>query len=223
MIELSDENYSSNQWEQLFFVDHPLILHKLTIMRDQETGPKEFRELLRELTLLLAYEATANLETKRVAVNTPIGPTEGAVINDKDVVLVPILRAGLGMFDAVLTLLPNASVGYIGLYRDPDSHKPVDYYAKMPDLNGKDIFLLDPMLATGYSAKRSIDILKEQGADISKLYFLSLLAAPEGVEVLLQAHPEIKIYTAAVDERLNDKDYIVPGLGDAGDRLYKTK
>ncbi|HOO32603.1 MAG TPA: uracil phosphoribosyltransferase [Thermotogota bacterium] len=210
-------------WEQVFCVEHPLIQHKLTIMRDSTTGPKEFRELLRELTLLLAYEATANLKTNDVEVETPIGMTNGKRINDKDIVIVPILRAGLGMFDAVLTLLPNASVGYIGLYRDPETHKPVEYYAKMPELEDKELFLLDPMLATGNSAAKSIDILLKNGTKAENIFFLSLLSAPEGIDELLKQHPGIRIYTAAIDERLNDKDYIVPGLGDAGDRLYRTK
>ncbi len=210
-------------WEQVFCVEHPLIQHKLTIMRDSNTGPKEFRELLRELTLLLAYEATANLKTNEVEVQTPIGLTKGKRINDKDVVIVPILRAGLGMFDAVLTLMPNASVGYIGLYRDPDTHKPIEYYAKMPDLEEKELFLVDPMLATGHSAAKSIDILVRDGTKEENIIFLSLLSAPEGIDELLKQHPGIRIYTAAIDERLNEKDYIVPGLGDAGDRLYRTR
>lgn len=210
-------------WERVCCVEHPLVQHKLTIMRDSETGPKEFRELLRELTLLLAYEATANLKTNDVNVETPIGPTSGKRINDKDVVIVPILRAGLGMFDAVLTLLPNASVGYIGLYRDPETHRPIEYYAKMPELEEKDLFLLDPMLATGNSATKSIDILLKNGTKEENIYFLSLLSAPEGIEEVFNRHPGVRIYTAAIDERLNDKDYIVPGLGDAGDRLYRTK
>jgi uracil phosphoribosyltransferase len=192
-------------------------------MRDIQTGPKEFRELLRELTLLLAYEATANLKTTPREVETPIGKTKGEIISDKDVVIVPILRAGLGMFDAVLTLLPNASVGYIGVYRDPETHRPVEYYAKMPELKDKDLFLLDPMLATGHSAIKSIAILMNQGIAEKNIYFLSLLSAPEGIDEITAAYPGIKIYTASVDERLNEKDYIVPGLGDAGDRLYRTK
>ncbi|MEA1883260.1 MAG: uracil phosphoribosyltransferase [Thermotogota bacterium] len=211
------------KWEQLTCVEHPLVQHKLTLMRDIQTGPKEFRELLRELTLLLAYEATANLKTTPREVETPIGKTKGEIISDKDVVIVPILRAGLGMFDAVLTLLPNASVGYIGVYRDPKTHRPVEYYAKMPELKDKDLFLLDPMLATGHSAIKSIEILMNQGISEKNIYFLSLLSAPEGIDEITTAHPVIKIYTASVDERLNEKDYIVPGLGDAGDRLYRTK
>ncbi len=211
------------KWEQLTCVEHPLVQHKLTLMRDIQTGPKEFRELLRELTLLLAYEATANLKTTLKEVQTPIGMTKGEIISDKDVVIVPILRAGLGMFDAVLTLLPNASVGYIGVYRDPDTHRPVEYYAKMPELKDKDLFLLDPMLATGHSAIKSIDILTKQGIEEKNIYFLSLLSAPEGIDEITKVYPGIKIYTASVDEKLNEKDYIVPGLGDAGDRLYRTK
>ncbi len=211
------------KWEQLTCVEHPLVQHKLTLMRDIQTGPKEFRELLRELTLLLAYEATANLKTTPREVETPIGKTQGEIISDKDVVIVPILRAGLGMFDAVLTLLPNASVGYIGVYRDPETHRPVEYYAKMPELKDKDLFLLDPMLATGHSAIKSIEILMNQGIAEKNIYFLSLLSAPEGIDEITTAYRGIKIYTASVDERLNEKDYIVPGLGDAGDRLYRTK
>ncbi len=211
------------RWNQLTLVDHPLVLHKLTIMRDCKTGPKEFRELLKELTLLLAYEATSNLKTNEVIINTPIGETSGGLISDKDVVIAPILRAGLGMFDGVLTLLPNASVGYIGLYRDENTHKPVEYYAKMPELRERDIFLLDPMLATGNSAIKGIEMLLKFGAAEDRIYFLSLLAAPEGIDTLLSRFPNIKVYTASVDEKLNENDYIVPGLGDAGDRLYRTK
>lgn len=210
-------------WEQLFIVDHPLTKHKLSIMRDVQTGSKEFRELLYELTLLIAYEATYQLKTHEVAIETPIGKMTGEKIEDKDVAIVPILRAGLGMFEGVLTLLPNAAVGYIGLYRDPETHFPVEYYCKIPTVKEKDVFILDPMLATGNSASRAIQLVKKAGASSERIFFLSIIAAPEGIRTITGNHPDIKIYTASVDERLNEHDYIVPGLGDAGDRLYKTK
>jgi uracil phosphoribosyltransferase len=191
-------------------------------MRDIQTGSKEFRELLYELTLLIAYEATYQLKTHQVQVETPIGKMIGEKIEDKDVAIVPILRAGLGMFEGVLTLLPNAAVGYIGLYRDHDTHLPIEYYNKIPLVKEKDVFILDPMLATGKSASKGVDLIKAAGAEGERIFFLSIISAPEGIDELIKEHPDIKIFTASLDEKLNDKDYIVPGLGDAGDRLYKT-
>ncbi|HNW45927.1 MAG TPA: uracil phosphoribosyltransferase [Thermotogota bacterium] len=210
------------KWEQLRVVDHPLTKHKLSIMRDTQTGPKEFRELLYELTLLLAYEATYCLKTHEVQIETPICRMVGEKIEDKDVAIVPILRAGLGMFEGVLTLLPNASVGYIGLYRDAVTHLPIEYYCKIPVVREKDVFILDPMLATGQSAARAVDMIKRAGGTGERIFFLSIISAPEGIEELISKHPDVNIFTAALDERLNENDYIVPGLGDAGDRLYKT-
>ncbi len=206
----------------LTVVDHPLIKHKLTIMRNKDTGPKEFRELLREITFLLAYEATRHIETVEVEVETPLRKTRGYMIEDKKVVVVPILRAGLGMVDSILELLPNASVGHVGIYRDPKTLKSVEYYCKIPRITSEStVFLLDPMLATGVSGAHALKILKNMGA--RKIIFVSLISAPEGVSVIEKEYPDVAIYTAALDERLNDHGYIIPGLGDAGDRLYRTK
>jgi len=206
----------------LHVVDHPLIKHKLTIMRKKETGPKEFRELLREITLLIAYEATRHIEVFEMEVETPLEVTKGYYINDKDIVIIPILRAGLGMVDGILELLPNASVGHIGIYRDPETLKPVDYYFKTPKLHDKsEIFLLDPMLATGVSAIDAINKIKELGG--KQITFISLISSPEGVKAVQEAHPNVDIYTASLDRQLNDHGYILPGLGDAGDRLFRTK
>ncbi len=208
--------------KSLYVVDHPLIKHKLTIMRNKSTGPKEFRELLREITFLLAYEATRNIETNEIEIETPLEKTKGYTIEDKKIVVVPILRAGLGMVESILELLPNASVGHIGIYRNPETLRPVQYYCKLPDVsNSTAVFLLDPMLATGFSAVHAIEILKERGA--RQIIFVSLIAAPEGVEEIEKHFSDIKVYTASLDRQLNDHGYILPGLGDAGDRLYRTR
>ncbi len=208
--------------ENFVIVDHPLIKHKLTIMRRKDTGPKEFRELLKEITLLLAYEATRHIEIKEVEIETPIARTKGYYIEDKRIVIVPILRAGLAMADGILELLPNASVGHIGIYRDPETLQAVEYYCKLPSLDHtSEIFILDPMLATGVSALKAIELVRDRGG--KKITFVSLIAAPEGVEAVRKTYPDITIYTASLDERLNDHGYIIPGLGDAGDRLYRTK
>lgn len=205
-----------------YVVEHPLIKHKLTIMRSKTTGPKEFRELLREITFLLAYEATRNIETLEVEIETPLEKAKGYAIEDKKMVVVPILRAGLGMVDSILELMPNASVGHIGVYRDPETLRPVQYYCKLPKIDEKSVaFLLDPMLATGFSAVHSVDVLKRHGA--KNIVIVCLIAAPEGVQVLESHHPDVAIYAAALDRQLNDHGYILPGLGDAGDRLYRTK
>ncbi|HCI29039.1 MAG TPA: uracil phosphoribosyltransferase [Fervidobacterium sp.] len=206
----------------LYVVDHPLIKHKLTIMRRIDTGPKEFRELLREITLLVAYEATRHIEVHEIEVETPLEKTKGYYINDKDIVIVPILRAGLGMVDSILELLPNASVGHIGIYRDPETLRAIDYYFKIPRLNDKsEIFVLDPMLATGVSAIDAVSKVKQVGA--KRITFISLISSPEGVEALEEVHPDVDIYTASLDRQLSDHGYILPGLGDAGDRLFRTK
>ncbi|WP_448516032.1 uracil phosphoribosyltransferase [Pseudothermotoga sp.] len=203
-------------------VDHPLIKHKLTIMRNRDTGPKEFRELLREITFLLAYEATRNVETIEIDVETPLEKTKGYAIEDKKMVVVPILRAGLGMADSILELMPNASVGHIGVYRDPETLRPVQYYCKLPKIEEKSVvFLLDPMLATGFSAVHAVNILKQHGA--KNIVLVCLIAAPEGVKALESHHPDVHVYAAALDRQLNNHGYILPGLGDAGDRLYRTK
>ncbi len=203
-------------------VDHPLIKHKLTIMRDKRTGPKEFRELLREITLLIAYEATRRVPVHKKEVETPISKTIGYCFDDNSIVVVPILRAGLGMADGILQLLPNASVGHIGIYRDPETLQAVEYYAKLPKLDDSSvIFVTDPMLATGVSSIKAIDIIKERGG--KEITLISLIAAPEGVRAVQEAHPDVEIYVASLDDHLDDHGYIIPGLGDAGDRLYRTK
>lgn len=202
--------------------DHPLIQHKLTHIRDERTGVKEFRELVDEVATLMAYEITRGLPLETVAVKTPVSETEAKVIAGGMPVLVPILRAGLGMVDGVLKLLPAAKVGHIGLFRDPQTLRPVEYYVNLPpDATERELIVIDPMLATGGSAVAAIRALKERGCTRIKL--MCLIAAPEGVNAVQKEHPDVDIYTASVDERLNDHGYIVPGLGDAGDRLYGTK
>jgi len=210
--------YGSN----VHIIDHPMVQHKLTILRDKNTGVKEFRELVEELALFMGYEVTRNLPLEDIEVETPICKTTSKVISGKKLGIVPILRAGLGMVDGILRLVPTAKVGHIGLYRDPETLKPVEYYCKLPsDVAERELIVLDPMLATGGSAVAAITFLKEKGAQNIKL--VNLLAAPEGIEAVTKAHPDIDIYIAAVDEKLNDHGYIVPGLGDAGDRLFGTK
>jgi uracil phosphoribosyltransferase len=203
-------------------IDHPLIQHKLSIMRDKNTGSKDFRELLEEIAMLMTYEITRDFQLEEVEIETPICKTKAKMLTGKKVAIVPILRAGLGMVDGMLKLIPAAKVGHIGLYRDPETLKPVEYYCKLPsDISERDIILVDPMLATGGSASDGIHLLKEKGARNIKL--MCLIAAPEGIEAVLKAHPDVEIFVAAVDERLNEHGYIVPGLGDAGDRIFGTK
>jgi len=208
--------------DNLHVVDHPLIKHKLSIMRNKETGPKEFRELLNEITLLLTYEAARNLPTMEVEVETPIAKTNGEMVEDKKITIIPILRAGLGMLDGVLSLVPNASVGFLGVYRDPETLNAIEYYEKFPPLTEEhQIFILDPMLATGHSMNHAVSQVKKRGGQ--NITIMSLIAAPEGVKVVTSENPDVIIYTAALDGKLNSKAYIIPGLGDAGDRLYRTK
>lgn len=203
-------------------LDHPLIQHKLTYIRDKNTGTKEFRELVNEVASLMAFEITRDLSLKDVEVETPVGVAKSKVISGKKLGLVPILRAGLGMVDGILELIPAAKVGHIGLYRDPETLKPVEYYVKLPnDVEERDLIVIDPMLATGGSAIEAIDAVKKRGAKSIKL--ICLVAAPEGVEAVTKAHPDVDIFLAALDEKLNEQGYIVPGLGDAGDRLFGTK
>ena len=203
-------------------MDHPLIQHKLTIMRDKRTGAKEFRELLDEITLLMGYEITRDFPLVDWEIETPIQKMTAKRIAGKKVAIVPILRAGLGMVDGLLELLPVAKVGHIGLYRDHETHKPVVYYCKLPeDIGRRTVILCDPMLATGGSASDAITMLKERGAKDIRL--LNLVAAPEGVKKVQEDHPDVDIYVAALDEKLNENCYIIPGLGDAGDRLFGTK
>ena len=206
----------------LHVIDHPLIQHKLTIMRDKRTGAKDFRELLDEITLLMGYEITRDFPLVDWEIETPIQKMTAKRIAGKKVAIVPILRAGIGMVDGLLELLPVAKVGHIGLYRDHETHKPVVYYCKLPeDIDKRTVILVDPMLATGGSASDAITMLKERGAKDIRL--LNLVAAPEGVKKVQEDHPDVDIFVASLDERLNENCYIIPGLGDAGDRLFGTK
>ena len=206
---------------RLVICDHPLIRHKLTIIRDKNTNTKQFRELVDEVAMLMAYELTRELPLEEVTVETPVATAKGWQISGRSVGLVPILRAGLGMVDGVLRILPSAKVGHIGMYRDHETLKPVEYYISLPtDVAERELIVIDPMLATGGSACAAIDMLKQRGCKPSKL--MCLIAAPEGVKAVQERHPEVDIYLAALDERLNEHGYIVPGLGDAGDRLYGT-
>ncbi|UBH12917.1 uracil phosphoribosyltransferase [Macrococcus armenti] len=202
--------------------DHPLIQHKLSYIRDVSTGTKEFRELVDEVGMLMAYEVTRDLELDDVTIKTPVTEMTAKRLSGKKVAIVPILRAGLGMTEGVLKMIPAARVGHVGLYRDPETLQPVEYFAKLPqDIKERDFIVVDPMLATGGSAIEAINSLKKRGA--TKIRFMCLIAAPEGVEALQTAHPDVDIYIAGLDEKLNDHGYIVPGLGDAGDRLFGTK
>lgn len=208
--------------DHLTIVRHPMVQHKLTLMRDKDTSTAKFRQLLREISMLLAYEVTRDLELTTQAIETPMGPMQAPVLAGRKLALVSILRAGNGLLDGILELIPSARVGFVGLYRDEETLKPVQYYYKVPaDLGERVTIVVDPMLATGNSSAAAIDLLKKSGA--GKIIFLCLLAAPEGVARMRQAHPDVPVITAALDERLNDKGYIVPGLGDAGDRMYGTK
>ncbi len=206
---------------RLFVVDHPLVAHKLSIMRNKKTGSKDFRELLEEIAMLMGYELTRDLPTEDIVIETPITKMTGKTIAGKKLAIVPILRAGLGMVDGLLSLIPVAKVGHIGLYRDPKTHLPVEYYCKLPpDISERIVILVDPMLATGGSAVDALHMLKKRGC--TNIRFMCLVAAPEGVRKVQQEHPDVDIYTAALDECLNDHAYIVPGLGDAGDRIFGT-
>ena len=207
---------------KLHVVDHPLIQHKLTIMRMTETGGKDFRQLLNEITELMGYELTRDLPLDDIRINTPVAPMTGKAIMGKKLAIVPILLSGLGMVDGLLNLIPVAKVGHIGLDRDPETHEPVEYYCKLPaDIDGRLVIVVDPMLATGGSAADAITLIKKRGA--TNIRLLNLVAAPEGVAKVQSEHPDVDIYCAALDERLNEHAYIIPGLGDAGDRLFGTK
>lgn len=206
----------------VYVFDHPLIQHKTAMIRKTDTTVKDFRELVKEISMLMGYEATRHLPLKEVEITTPMQDAKVNMLAGEDVAIVPILRAGLGMVDGMLALVPNAKVGHIGLYRDPETHEPVEYYCKLPaDIEEREIFVVDPMLATGGSAAAAIDFIKARGG--KKIIFMCLIAAPEGIEVLQKAHPDVDIFIAAKDEGLNENAYILPGLGDAGDRLYGTK
>ena len=205
----------------LHILDHPLITHKLSIMRNKRTGSKDFRELLDEIAMLMGYELTRDLPLEDVVIETPIERMTAKAVSGKKLAIVPILRAGLGMVDGLRRLVPVAKVGHIGLYRDPQTHKPVEYYCKLPhDIEDRIVIVVDPMLATGGSAVDALTLLKERGC--KNIRFMCLVAAPEGVEAVSTAHPDVAIYTAALDRGLNEKAYIVPGLGDAGDRIFGT-
>ena len=207
--------------KNVHIMDHPLIQHKLALIRNKDTGVKEFRETISEIATLLCYDAARNLRTKEVLVETPLTTAKCNVLA-ASVAIVPILRAGLGMVDGILTLIPNAKVGHIGLYRDPETKQPVEYYCKLPDhIEEREVFIVDPMLATGGSAIAAVQFLKNYGA--RKINFLCIIAAPEGLNALHEAHPDVDIFCASLDERLNDHAYILPGLGDAGDRIFGTK
>ena len=204
-------------------LEHPLLQHKLSILRDKNTGVKEFREAVGEIAELMCYEATRNLPTKEVEIETPVATAKVKVLAGKKLAIVPILRAGLGMVDTMISLIPSAKVGHIGLFRDPETHEPVKYYCKMPpDISERQVFVVDPMLATGGSAIAAIDILKNEYG-CKSITLMDIIAAPEGIQAVSEAHPDIDIIVTAVDEKLNENAYIVPGLGDCGDRIFGTK
>ena len=203
-------------------LDHPLIQHKLSLLRNKNTGSKEFRELVGEISMLMCYEATRDLPLKEIEVETPVAIAKTKIIAGRKLAFVPILRAGIGMLEGVLSMVPGAKVGHIGMYRDPQTLQPVTYYCKLPsDINEREVIVLDPMLATGGSAVEAIKILKEKGAVNVK--FMCVIASPEGMNALTEAHPDVQVYCAALDEKLNDEKFIVPGLGDCGDRIFGTK
>ena len=203
-------------------LDHPLIQHKLAILRDKNTGTKEFRALISEIAGLMCYEATRNLPTMEVEVETPMMTAKCRMLSGKKLAIVPVLRAGLGMVDSMVDLIPSAKIGHIGLYRDPETHMPVEYYCKLPeDIESRQVYVVDPMLATGGSAVAAIDFLKKRGC--RNIIMMNIIGCPEGIRTVQAAHPDVEIYLAACDERLNDHAYILPGLGDAGDRIFGTK
>ena len=207
---------------KVHILDHPLLQHKLRILRDENTGVKEFRELVSEIAMLMCYEATRDLPLQDVTVKTPMATGTFKELSGKKLALIPILRAGLGMVDGMLALIPSAKVGHVGIFRDPTTHEPVKYYYKMPeDIANRDCIIVDPMLATGGSASAAVKFLKEDG--VRHIKMVNIIAAPEGIERVQQDHPDVDIYVAAVDEKLNDRAYIIPGLGDAGDRIFGTK
>ena len=214
--------YNKKDMGKFQVIDHPLIQHKLTMIREKNCGTKVFREVVNEIAMLMAYEVSRDMPLEDVVIETPMGKSTQKTLSGKKVAIIPILRAGIGMVDGILELIPAAKVGHVGLYRDEETLQPHEYFVKLPeDIASRQLFVVDPMLATGGSAIMAIDSLKERGA--SNIKFVCLVAVPEGVKALQEAHPDVDIYTAALDERLNEDGYIVPGLGDAGDRLFGTK
>ncbi|MYM90902.1 uracil phosphoribosyltransferase [Duganella sp. BJB488] len=211
------------RFPNLFITDHPLIQHKLSHMRAKDTSTRTFRDLLKEITLLMGYEITRDLPLTTRTIETPLMTIDAPVIAGRKLAIVPILRAGIGMSDGLLDLVPSARVGHIGVFRDPETHQPVEYLVRLPDTVERTFILCDPMVATGNSAVHAVDVLKKRGVTDDQIIFLALVAAPEGVEVFQKAHPGVKIYCASLDSHLNDHAYIVPGLGDAGDRIFGTK
>ena len=206
----------------VYELKHPLIQHKLAILRNKETGVKEFRELVSEIAGLMCYEATRNLPTEEVEVETPVATAKCQMLAGKKLAIIPILRAGLGMVDSMVDMIPSAKIGHIGLYRDPETHQPVEYYCKLPeDIGARQVYVVDPMLATGGSAIAAIDFLKKHGC--KSIIMMNIIGCPEGVKAVTEAHPDVDLYIAAIDEKLNEHAYIVPGLGDAGDRIFGTK
>ena len=207
---------------ELHIIDHPLVQHKISLLRDKNTGTKEFRELVSEIAMFICYEATRDLPLKEIELETPVAVAKTKVISGRKLAFVPILRAGLGMIDGVTALVPAAKVGHIGLFRDPDTKSPVMYYSKMPDdISEREVIIVDPMLATGHSATAAIDEMKKLG--VKTIKFMCIICSPEGVEAVQKAHPDVEIYTGVMDEGLNEDKYIVPGVGDAGDRIFGTK
>lgn len=207
---------------QPLIMDHPMVQHKLSILRNSETGPKEFRELINEITTLMGYEATRDMPLEEVEIDTPMGKAKVKTAAGRKYAFVPILRAGLGMVDGMLNLVPVAKIGHIGMYRDPETHQPIEYYCKLPfDVNEREVIVLDPMLATGGSAVDAIRVIKNYG--VKRIKFMCIIAAPEGLAVLQEQFPDVQVYCAALDDHLNENKYIIPGLGDAGDRIFGTK
>jgi len=211
------------RFPNLYILNHPLIQHKLSHMREHDTSTRTFRELLREITLLMGYEITRDLPLTTRSIQTPLVTIDAPVIAGKKLAVVPILRAGIGMSDGLLELVPSARVGHIGVFRDPATHEPVEYMVRLPDTVDRTFILCDPMVATGNSAVHAIDVLKKRGVPDEQILFLALVAAPEGVQVVQDAHPNVKVYVASLDSHLDDHAYIIPGLGDAGDRIFGTK
>ena len=211
-----------SRFPTLSVLDHPLIQHKLTRMRDRQTSTRTFRDLLREVTLLMGYEITRDLPMTTESIETPVSPMDAPVIAGKKIAIVPVLRAGLGMADGLMELIPSARQGHVGLFRG-DDHRPVEYYVRLPEIDGRIFIVCDPMLATGYSAIHAVQVLIDRGVAPENIRFLALVAAPEGVSVFQEAHPTVPVYVASLDDKLNESAYIVPGLGDAGDRIFGTK